>query len=504
MSTMVKGRYVIGWDDSLTDGLGSKGDFVVHRDGAVVYEGDTITYVGSARDYRGPGPDEVIDGEDCIVSPGFIDLNALGDIDHHLIFADFPAERSADLQWSAEYFESHPTEQLPAADEAFKSLYAYTNLIRNGITTAMPITGTIHKRAGETYEELAAAAGHAVQLGLRAYLGPSYLQGKHVIDPETGQQAVRFFEGEEASLGEEGLADAERFIQEFDGIQGGLIRGCVVPERIELLTEDLIVRSKELARKYDVPIRLHAAQGLFDYNFFMETKGMSTVKYLDSLGFLDAMTLIPHGYAMSGFSQIEDQSDADLDIVRDRGSSVIHCPIVQARWGNRLESFGRYVRHGINMCMGTDTWPVDILEHCRVGSFVARILDGNRPEDQFAQFFRALTIGGARALGRDDLGRLSPGCKADLVIIDQSAPEYGVQMDPILSLLTNGSGRDVQTSIINGRIVMRDRQIDGVDQEALLSEAQAAHMRMAESYIRRSSTPEAVFTDFYPSTFPMR
>lgn len=504
MRAMVTGKHVIGWDASLTDGRGSAGDFVVYRDGAVVYEGDTISYAGRETDYRGPDPDARIDGGDSIVSPGFIDLNALGDIDHHLIFADFPEERSGDLQWSAAYFESHPAEQLPAADEAFKSLYAYANLIRNGITTAMPITGTIHKRAGETYEELVAAVGHATRLGLRAYLGPSYLQGKHVVDPDTGRQEVRLFSGSEAVLGEDGLANAERFIQEFDGAADGLIRACVVPERIELLTEDLIVRSKELARGYGVPIRLHAAQGLFDYDFCMETTGMSPVRYLDSLGFLDERTLIPHGYAMSGFSGIEDRSDDDLDIVRDRGTSVIHCPIVQARWGNRLESFGRYVRHGINMCMGTDTWPVDILEHCRVGSFVARILDGNRPEDRFAQFFRALTVGGARALGREDLGRLASGCKADMVIVDQTAPEFGVRMDPVLSLMTNGSGRDVRTSIVNGRVVMRDRRIPGVDETAMRAEAQAAHDRMAESYIRRSPTPDASMADFYPSTFPMR
>lgn len=497
MRTMVTGRYVIGWDQE-------SADFEIHRDGAVVYEGDTITYVGAASNYGGAEPEETIDGGNCIVSPGFIDMNALGDIDHHLIFADFPAQRSAELQWSAEYFESHPEEQLPAADEDFKSLYAYINLIRNGTTTAMPITGTIHKRAGETYRELAAAAGHAERLGLRVYLGPSYLAGKHVIDPDSGHQVVRLFEGDEAQLADRGLADAERFIQEFDGAAAGLIRGCVVPERIELLTEDLILRSKELARRYDVPIRLHAAQSVYDYDFCMEASGMSPVAYLDSLGFLDSRTLIPHGYAMSGFSQIADQSDDDLDIMRDRGSSVIHCPIVQARWGNRLETFGRYVRHGINLCMGTDTWPVDILEHCRVGSFVARILDGNQPEDQFAQFFRALTLGGARALGREDLGRLAPGCKADLVIIDQTAPEYGVQMDPVLSLMTNGTGRDVRTSIINGRVVMRDRQIQGIDDAELLERAQAAHDRMAESYIRRSPTPEAFLSQFYPSTFPIR
>lgn len=489
MSTMLKGRYVIGWDDD---------DFVIYRNGQVVYEGDTITYVGTG--FVGQC-EEVIDCGDAIISPGMIDLNALGDIDHHLIFSDVPAAKVPNFYWSANYFENHRQEEMSPADEAFKSRFAYANLIMNGTTTAMPITSTIYKRNGETFAEIAAAAHHAADLGLRIYLGPSFLQGKHVRDCATGRQAVRMFAADETAAG---LANAEKFIKEFEGAADGLIRTCVVPERIELQTEAGIVGSKELAKAYGVPIRMHAAQGLFEYELIKSEHGTSPIAYLDSLGFFDEHTLLPHAHVASGYSGIEDKSDRDLDILRDRAVSVIHCPIVLARSGTALESFGRYIRHGINMCMGSDGWPADIITNCKVGSIAARMVDDNKPENYFDHFFRAATIGGARALGRDDLGKLAPGCKADIVVFDQSRIEYGVQFDPIQSLFNNGSGMFVSMSVINGRVVMRDRVIAGADHAELLARAQIVHDNMAASYKKRSADPAVTDEEFFHTTFPLR
>lgn len=485
MITKIKGRYVIGFQD---------GEHVVYNDGEVVYENDTITYVGKRTSSYA---DEVIDGGNCIVSPGFIDLDALGDVNHDLFFNEFPQERKTDLQWSVEYFENHRKEEMSQEDENFKSFYAYTDLIMNGITTAMPITSTIYKKAGETYEEIEAAAHHAGKLGLRVYLGPSYLMGKHVSNND-GKQIVKYFPEEEA---EQGLKDAERFIQNFDNAYNGLIKACVVPERIELQTEESILKSKELAKKYDCPIRLHAAQGVFEYEYIMNNHGMSPIQYLDSLNFLDEKTLIPHAIVTSGYSKIGDKSDKDLDIIRDRKSSVIHCPLVFARMGIALESFGRFVRKGINMTMGTDTFPADIIKNMELGSYLGKLLDGNKEENNLKHFFNAATINGAKALGRDDLGKLEKGAKADIIIADLSKFEIGVTEDPIQTLILNGDGKFIKTSIINGKTVMKDRKIEGVDLEELLEKAQNIHDKMRASYITRSRNQQLTEDEFFYQTF---
>lgn len=485
---MVKGKYVIGWEDD---------DFVIYRDGCVAWEGDTIVHVG--RDFTGD-VDEVIDAGDAIIAPGFIDMNAVGDIDHHLIFSDYPAEHASRLGWSADYFEHRRREDMSTEDEAIKSRYVYAHMLRNGTTTAIPITSTIPKAAGETYEEIVAAAGHAADLGLRVYLGPSYLQAKHVND-KSGTCSVRKLPPNEI---EKGLANAERFIQEFDGAHEGLIRACVGPERIELQSEESILASVGLARKYGVPIRMHATQGLFEYGYIMDKTGLSPVQYLERLGYWGKDTLLPHGFVVSGYSGIEDKGTADLDILRDRGVGVIHCPIVIGRSGKALQSWGKHVRHGIRLCLGSDTWPADIIENIKYGSMIARILDDNREENHFATFYRAATVGAARALGRGDLGRLAPGCQADIIVIDQTRPDYGVQMDPIQSLFNNGYGSMVRHTIVAGRIVMRDRVIPGFDDDEMRARAQEVHDRMRDTYIRRSDTPEMPAGDFFPPNFPLR
>jgi 5-methylthioadenosine/S-adenosylhomocysteine deaminase len=119
MITKVKGKYVIGFKD---------GEHIIYKDGEVVYKNDTIVYVG--KDYNGH-VDKVIDEGNCIVSPGFVDLNALGDINHDLFFNEFPKGRETDLQASLDYFENHRKEEMSQEEENYKSLYAYAVLIMN-------------------------------------------------------------------------------------------------------------------------------------------------------------------------------------------------------------------------------------------------------------------------------------------------------------------------------------------------------------------------------------
>ncbi len=485
MITKVKGKYIIGFKD---------GVHVIYENGQVVYEDETIIYVG--KDYKGH-VDKVIDEGNCIVSPGFIDLNALGDINHDLFFNEFPKERESDLQASLDYFENYRKEEMSKEDEDFKSLYAYTVLIMNGITTAMPITCTIYKKAGETYEEIEAAARNGGKLGLRLYLGPSYLCGKHVID-DKGKQVVKYFDKKEADLG---LYNAEKFIREYDNAYGGLINACLVPERIELQTEESLLKSKELGRKYNCLIKLHAAQGVFEYNLIKDKYGLSTIQYLDSLNFLDEKTLIPHAFVTSGYSGIVDKSDKDLDILRDRGTSVIHCPLVYARKGKALESFGRFTRKGINMTLGTDTFPADMIKNMELGSYLGKLLDNNREENNLKYFFNAATVNAAKALGRDDIGKLEVGAKADIIIFDLDRFEIGVTEDPIQTLILNGDGSFVNTSIINGKTVMKDRKIEGLDLNELLNKAQKVHDKMKLSFITRSRAKDLSEDKFFYQTY---
>ncbi len=269
MRTKVTAKYVVGFEND---------DHVIYVNGVVVYEDDTIIYVGHAY----PGEvDQIIESGNSLVSPGLIDLNALGDIDHDIVHLEAPASARNSLLWSEDYFLRGSHDAMSPEEEAFKSLYAYLHLICNGTTTAMPITSVLYKGWAETYEELAAAVDHAGRLGLRIYLGPSYQCGTNVVKKD-GSVAVGF----DIEKGKAGLRRAVEFVRNFDGAYGGLVRGMLAPERVENQTSDVLVETRRWSDEFGCPIKLHAAQGLFEFNEIRRVYGKTPIRYLYDLGFL--------------------------------------------------------------------------------------------------------------------------------------------------------------------------------------------------------------------------
>jgi 5-methylthioadenosine/S-adenosylhomocysteine deaminase len=468
MKTKLKGRYVIGYDGY---------DHVIIENAEVVYENETIIYVG--KNYP-KEVDEVIDSGNAIISPGFIDLNALGDIDHDILHVEAGTKRQKNLLWSERYVEQGHHEVMNEEEEAFKSLYAYSQLILHGITTAMPITSVFYKRWAETYEELASAAKHAASLGLRIYLGPSYQSGIRVVQPDGN---IKLYWDEDA--GRAGLQRAVKFVEQFDGTYNGLVRGMLAPERIECQTAESLTETKYYSDKLGVPIKLHAAQGSFEYHTIVDTQGVTPIRYLYDLGILGPKTGIPHAHFVSGYSEAHSGEGNDLELLKETNTTVIHCPLIIGRHGSALESFAKYKRAGINLALGTDTFPPDMFQNIRTGSMLSRIINKEVDDSTYADFYRSATLGAATFLGRDDLGRIAVGAKADMIAIDLDGFHMGVLEDPIRTMIMSGTGRDVKLSIINGRVVMKDQMIPNLDLEEIKYKGQKYFDKMRRGYMER-------------------
>ena len=144
------------------------------------------------------------------------------------------------------------------------------------------------------------------------------------------------------------------------------------------------------------------------------------IEWLNDIGFLGSNICLTHAIFIAGHSFTGEDAGEDLEILARTGTSVCHCPVVSARGGKAMESFGRYVRAGVNMGIGTDTFPPDIIEEMRMGAIINKIVEGDRSAGTVVDFYNAATIGGAKALGREDLGRLAAGCTADISIFDFS------------------------------------------------------------------------------------
>lgn len=476
--TLLKAEWILGH---------AAGRHALLRKGEIAISGDSVIYVGK----RFPGrADRIVDYGNALIAPGFVDLDALSDLDTTILgFDNQPGERKGRV-WPESYMRAGPVEMYSREELAFQKKYAFSRLIRSGVTTALPIASLFYREWGETVEEFSDAAAAAEDLGLRVYLGPAYRTGNtYVRDDGT----IDFFFDEARGL--EGLRAAEGFCADFEGRAGGRIRTMLAPDRIETCTPDLLRRSAKLADELDVPIRLHCCQSQFEYDSVVRMHAMTPPEWLESLGFLSERALLPHGVFVSG---------RDLEIIRDAGATIVHCPLVMARHGQALRSFRSYRDMEIRIGLGTDTYPPDMLRNLQVGLMVCRIVEGSNGACRAEDYYDAATIGGADALGRADLGRLQAGSKADLIVVDFDDPMLGQTIDPIQTLFLSTSADCIHSVMIDGRFVMENGVIPGVDDCVWRQRAQQQFDGLVAKYPMRTlghPPVDEIFSSSYPA-FP--
>jgi cytosine/adenosine deaminase-related metal-dependent hydrolase len=166
-----------------------------------------------------------------------------------------------------------------------------------------------------------------------------------------------------------------------------------------------------------------------------------------------------------------------------------------------MESFARYLARGVNMTLGTDTSPQSMIEAMRYTAVVGKIVDRQTEVATAADVFNAATLGGAKALGRDDLGRIVPGAKADLLLWRGDSIFMTPLRDPIRNIVYSATAEDLDTVLIDGEVRMRGREIPGVDVAALTRDLQAAGERMWAN-VNRGDWAARTVDELAPQTFP--
>ena len=154
---------------------------------------------------------------------------------------------------------------------------------------------------------------------------------------------------------------------------------------------------------------------------------------------------------------------------------MAHCPTVFARRGITMKHFGRYKRGGVNMGVGTDTYPHNMLDELRLVAYLARTQATDPRSMTTHELFDAATIGGATALGRDDIGKLAAGCRADFVLVDITHPQVRPARDPLRSLIYAAGDRAIKAVYVDGTKVVENGEVLTMDYRgaaAALHEAQ--------------------------------
>ncbi|MDE8667727.1 amidohydrolase family protein [Pseudarthrobacter sp. H3Y2-7] len=484
MYKKISARYVLGFD-----GTGH----TLIEDGEVVFEGDSIVFVG--QNYEGP-VDEERDYGQSLIMPGLIDLDALADIDH-LILDSWPSpEIASGHLWSDDYFANRRRDVFTPSERAKVREYALAQLALHGITTYMPIASEIHSSWAEGFDELVDMAEISRRIGMRGYLGPAYRSGVHVVTAAGGRD-VYFDE----ARGLAGLRDAERFIEYVDALADPLVSGALLPCRIETLSEGLMRETARIARERHALVRLHCLQSPLEDELLQRSAGRGVLELLESTGLFGTRLLIPHGVMINGQDPATSAPGGPLELLAQNDVSIIHCPLTSFRYQKQLVSFDRFREAGINICLGSDSFPPDLVRGIDVGMHLTRLVEGRPDVGALADYFDAATLGGARALGRADLGRLAPGMQADITVVSLGSFGDGVVEDPLRTLVLNGTARQVTDTFVAGRPVVVDRALPGIDLNILRAQGQELFDKMRAAYSVRDvqfRKPEELFPPTYP------
>jgi cytosine/adenosine deaminase-related metal-dependent hydrolase len=277
--------------------------------------------------------------------------------------------------------------------------------------------------------------------------------------------------------GRRGLAQAIEIHKKYDGAHGDLVRCFFSPAQVDTCTPELLQASKRAADERQRPWQLHTSQSVVEFNEMLGRHGRTPVAWLRDLGVLGPSAILGHAIVIGGSSWTNYPS-GDVAIMADAGCSVAHAVWVFARRGVVMESFASYRRAGVNMSLGTDTNPQSVIEAMRWAAVVSKIVERNTEATTAAHVFDAATLGGARALGRDDLGRIAPGAKADLVLWKGASWGMTPLRDPVKNIVYNATAEDVDRVWVDGRLVVDGGRVRAADERAILAALQAGGERM--------------------------
>jgi 5-methylthioadenosine/S-adenosylhomocysteine deaminase len=435
-----------------------RGEHRILRNGCLVVDDDRITHVGAS--YDGP-VDRTVDVPDRIITPGFINTHA--HLDESPIDKSVQEDVGNRQFWLTGLIEILPAEMNGLDDEGARACldYSLIELARTGTTTVLQMGGV---------EEYAADAIEAS--GLRGYVAPMYRSG-HWFTPD-GKRVDYAWDADD---GRSGFDRATSYVESLRGRADGRVSGFLAPAQVDTCSEALLRDSKQAADDLGVPISLHASQGVWEFQEMTRRHGRTPVEWLSDLGFLGPRTLLGHAIFISGNSWVNFAGD-DLSLLAGSGTSVSYNAWCFIRRGIVMESFPDYVGAGVNMCLGTDTAPQSMIESLRwtavSGKVEARRSDVSTARD----VFDAATTNAARLLGRDDLGRIAPGAKADLLFWRADGFTMTPMRDPIRNLVYYAQASDLADVLVDGKQLVEDGVVLGADVETATRRVQEAGRRV--------------------------
>ncbi len=412
-------------------------------DGAVAILGDSIAQVGTTGEVRAAHPTlATVDARGKAVLPGFVNAHT-----HNVLLV--LRGTVEDMTGGAVYGYMSPiTFAMEPEERSAIAALGCLEAIRSGTTTLV-----------DPLRHVATYAQAMADSGLRLYLSES------CADARTLEIRHGTYEYDRA-WGEAFLDRARALLEGFHGNDNGRVQCMVAAHAADNCSPWMLDELRELAERHGVRRTVHLAQSQAEVDQVQAAHGRTPAQYLDDHGWAAPDVLGAHW----SFCTPE-----DVDLLASRGTHMAHCPHSGSRRGTPRSPVTKIREAGVNISLGTDNMSEDMLAalHSGISAHRANLGGGVSPTPQV--MFDAATRNGAAAIGREhDLGSIEAGKKADLALINLNHPS----MRPISSIVSNivhyGHPGIVDSVMVDGRFLMQGGTILGMDEEAVVAEAQRA------------------------------
>lgn len=432
-------------------------DFTIHSNADILIEENQIKQI---RKNINADADEIIDGTDKVAYPGLVNTH------HHLYQTLTRAMRNAQ---NAELFDwliyLYEIWRKIGSDGFYTSaLVGLGELLLTGCTTSTDHLYLFPKNAPKTLidEEIAAAK----EIGIRFHpTRGSMSRGKSNggLPPDDVVQPA-----------DEILKDSERLISKYhDTSKFSMLRIALAPCSPFSVTDDLMLETARLARDKKVKMHTHLAETLDEEEFCISTHGMRPLKYMEKLNWIGNDVWFAHCVYLN---------EDEIKLMGETGTGVAHCPSSNMRLGSGIAPIPLMMKYKVPVGLAVDgsasNDSSDMLGEVRQCLLLHRVLGGASSMKVKDALYLA-TRGGAKVLGRDDIGILAPGYAADLFLADLSTLPYaGSHHDPVAAPILCGASHIAHTTIVNGVVVVREGRLVNIDEKSVTKQANKISLQL--------------------------
>jgi cytosine/adenosine deaminase-related metal-dependent hydrolase len=431
----------------------------VIRNGAVRVENDRIVELGKATQVGAQSQAESeVDASGMVVLPGLIDT--------HVHLAQALLRGCADdislIDWLQKFV--WPLQgKLEAEDGRTSAELCMLEMIKSGTTTFLE--SLLHSRYG--FDGIAESVQKS---GMRGFLSktvmglPGYGTEKSIMHPGMIEDA------------ETCLHEVESHFKQWDGKANGRIRVWYGARSLGGCTKELYELIAKGAQELGTGVTMHLSEVQEDVRYAKKEFGMMPAEFMNKVGLAERNVVFAHGVWLTG---------SEWAILARKGAHVAHCPSSNMKLSSGMASIPEMMKAGVNVSLGCDGGPsnncYDMVREMKAASLLQKVRTMDPLTMSAGTVLEMATIRGARAVGLErQIGSIEVGKKADLIVVDMRKSHLTPTVNPISNIVYAGEGSDVDTTIIDGKIVMENRVVKTLEEEKVLRVASERAVRLLE------------------------